>query len=109
MPVKPAASAAVPPLEKHYTVTEIAQQLNVSDDTVRNLFFDEPGVLKIGEASRLMGGRAKKLKRHYFMLRIPESVLLRVTDRLMHKRPPARSSGVPGRILGASNDDLHAS
>lgn len=103
----PASITSTPPLERHYSVSEIAEMLNVSDGTVRNLFFEEPGVLKLGRASRLMGGRQKKLKRHYFTLRIPQSVLLRVQDRLMHKRP---SGAVPAtRVLGESSSDLHAS
>jgi hypothetical protein len=109
----PASSS---PLERHYSVTQIAEQWNVSDDTVRKQFFDEPGVLRIGQASRLMGGRQKKLKRHYIILRIPESVLMRVQDRLMHKRPAERSDG--GGVIGNArsrggagrngNIDIHA-
>jgi len=67
---------------RFFKVAEIAQRWNLSDNAVRNLFFDEPGVLRIGQASRLLGGRSKKLRRHYFILRIPESVLLRLQGRL---------------------------
>ncbi len=100
---KPAAA-----LETHYTVAQIAERWNISDDTVRNLFFEEPGVLRIGEASRLLGGRAKKLKRHYFILRIPESVLIRVQDRLVHKRP-AESAAARTLLHSGRSSDLHAS
>lgn len=56
---------------------------------MRKLFSDEPGVLKIGEGTRLLRGRGKnKYKRRYFVLRIPQSVLFRVRERLMHKRTP---------------------
>jgi hypothetical protein len=75
-----------PKLERHHSVNEIAELWNLSDGTVRNLFFDEPGVLRLGSGSRLMGGRQKKLLRHYFTLRIPESVVLRVRDRLTSKK-----------------------
>ncbi len=75
-------------LERCYKVSEIAEQWNLSDDTVRKLFFDEPGVLKIGSPSRLLGGRKKKYTRHYHLLRIPESVLLRMHARLMNGQPP---------------------
>jgi hypothetical protein len=103
-----AAKPAAPALESHYSVAQIAERWNLHSDTVRNLFFDEPGVLKIGEASRLLGGRAKKLKRHYFVLRIPESVLMRVQDRLMQKRPA--ESAVARRLFqSARSSDLHAS
>ena len=103
------ASNKLTAVERHYSVTEIAELWNMSDDTVRNIFFDEPGVIKIGRASGLMGGRSKKVKRHYFTLRIPESVLVRVHDRLMHKRPA--ESAAPSRTLLESgrSSDLHAS
>jgi|ERR1700722_6008167 len=74
-------------IELHYTVAEIAKQLKLSEETVRRIFRDEPGTLKIGEGSRLLGGRKKAYKRRYFVLRIPQSVFERVRDRLMHKRP----------------------
>ena len=91
-------------LEKHYTIDEIAAQWHLGYNTVKRMFADEPGVLKIGEPTRLMGGR--KYKRRYLTMRIPESVLLRVQDRLVHKRP-ARAGGLidtDGRSGG-----LHAS
>lgn len=97
-------------LELHYTVGEIAEKWNVGDNTVRRIFADEPGVLTIGKGSRLIGGRKKKLLRRYLTLRIPESVLLRVQNRLMHKRP---SESVSPRVAGTSGiergGDLHAS
>ena len=106
-PSRPAVAAKPEPFERHYSVPEISEMLNVSDGTVRNIFFDEPGVIKIGRASGLMGGRSKKVKRHYFTLRIPASVLARVLDRLMHKRP---ASGIGGGApsLGGSGNDFHA-
>jgi hypothetical protein len=81
-------------LGKTYTVQQIAERWQVSDDTVRKTFFDEPGVLKIGGPSRLAGGRKKKLFRHWFLLRIPENVLERVENRLKNKgRPPGLTDG----------------
>jgi hypothetical protein len=87
VPASEGSSSYPAPLEPHYKVSEIAQQWNVSEDTVRRMFSDEPGVLKIGEGSRLLRGRGKRYKRRYFVLRIPHSVLVRMTDRLIHKRP----------------------
>jgi hypothetical protein len=101
-------STETPALEKHYTVGEIAKLWQVSDDTVRNIFFDEPGVLKIGKASRLSGGRKKKLVRHWSLLRIPESVFVRVQNRLMHKRPAEGSAALAARIRGSAGGELHA-
>lgn len=62
-------------LERHYTVAEVAALWNLSDDTIRKIFRDQPGVLKIGSPER-------KFKRGYISLRIPESVLQRVHNQL---------------------------
>ncbi len=62
-------------LEKHYAVGEVADMWNLSDETIRRLFRDEPGVIKIGDEER-------RRKRSYFVLRIPESVVLRVHEKL---------------------------
>lgn len=72
--------------EQHYTIASIAEQWSLSYDTVRRLFLDEPGVLKIGERSRLLGGRRKVYKRRYSIMRVPHSVLVRVQQRLVNKR-----------------------
>jgi hypothetical protein len=92
-----------PRIEPHYTVGEIAAEWKLSTDTVRKLFLDEPGVLKIGEGSRLLGGR--KYKRRYFVLRIPAAVLRRVEQKLINKRP---AEPVSSRVERGSRD-LHAS
>lgn len=60
---------------RHYTVNQIAELWSLSDDAVRKLFEQEPGVLAIGEAR---SGR----KRRYVTLRIPEDVAERVHRRL---------------------------
>jgi len=59
--------------ERHYTVAELATSRNLSPDTIRDLFRDEPGVLKITKPRRGTRG--------YVVLRIPESVAIRVFDR----------------------------
>jgi hypothetical protein len=107
--MSPSTSAVMPsPLEHHYKVSEIAEQWNVSEDTVRRIFRDEPGILTIGEGSRLLGGRKKAYKRRYFVLRIPESVLARVQSRLMNKRPAESAIVLPGAGVRGGRD-LHAS
>lgn len=58
--------------ERHYTVGEIASRWNLSEDAVRRLFCNEPGVLALGNSS------AGRRKRRYVTLRIPQSVLDRV-------------------------------
>ena len=66
-------------LEKHYTVAEVAKLWSLSEDTIRKLFRDDAAVLKIGEGEKLH-------KRSYFVLRIPESVVLRAHERLRSTR-----------------------
>ena len=60
--------------EKHYSVLELATIWNVSDDLVRRLFRSEPDVVHITEH--------KPGRRRYEVLRIPESVALRVYRRM---------------------------
>lgn len=62
--------------ERHYSVAELAERWNLSPDTIRKLFENEPGVLVIGEHS------TKRGKRCYKTLRIPESVAARLHRRL---------------------------
>jgi hypothetical protein len=61
-------------LERHFTVGQIAKLRNLSTDTVRRLFAEEPGVIVISNSRRR--------KRSYRVLRIPESVERRVFTRL---------------------------
>ena len=61
--------------EQHLTVDEIAAPLKLHRETVRRLFVNEPGVVRIGHA-------ATKSKRRYFTLRIPPSVRDRVFARM---------------------------
>jgi hypothetical protein len=55
-------------LERHYTAKEVAELWNISQDTVRDLFRNTHGVLKITQPAR-------RGKRSYLSIRIPESVL----------------------------------
>ena len=61
-------------MERHYTVAEIAAMWNLSKDTVRRMFQNEPGVL-------VLGARPSGRKRGYLTLRIPQAVLERVHSR----------------------------
>ena len=61
--------------EKHFTPAELAEAWNLSVETIRNLFRDEPGVLKIGKTT-------SRYKRGYITLRIPQKVAERVHRRL---------------------------
>jgi hypothetical protein len=60
------------PVSVHYTAGELAQAWKLDETTVRRIFQDEPGVLKIGKLARRDG------KRDYVTLRIPAYVADRV-------------------------------
>ena len=64
--------------ERHYTPAEIAHLWHLSPDKVRRIFQDEPGVLIFEDKSTFF-------RRRYRTLRIPESVLERVTRRLSNR------------------------
>jgi predicted transcriptional regulator len=57
-------------LERHYTIPQIAARLGRTEDFVRKLFEDEPGILKHGDEHR-------RGKRRYVTIMVPESVLVR--------------------------------
>lgn len=61
-------------LARLYTPQQIAEAWQVDESTVRRLFVDQPGVLKLGRASGRRG------KRQYVTLRIPAEVLARVQE-----------------------------
>ncbi len=64
--------------ERHYAVIEVAEMWNLSADKIREIFEHEPGVLVIGD-------RNPRHKRRYITLRIPQTVLQRVHNRLAAK------------------------
>lgn len=61
--------------EKHYSVQQIAKLWGLSDDTIRRIFQNEPGVLKHGSPET-------RFKRKRIQLSIPESVMQKVYVRL---------------------------
>jgi len=80
-----ATQSSTPPplaLERHYTPSEVAELWGWSRSKVLRVFREEPGVL----LSQLRTLRPRK--RQNFLLRIPESVLLRV-----HRRMTVASRG----------------
>lgn len=62
-------------IEKHYTVPEIAKLWGFSKGKVRMLFKDEPDVVRLGSGET-------RMKRSYFTISVPETVLRRVYARL---------------------------
>jgi hypothetical protein len=61
--------------EKHFTPAELAEAWSVSPETIRSIFRNEPGVLKIGK-------NGTRYKRAYITMRIPEEIAKRVHRRL---------------------------
>jgi len=61
--------------ERHYSPAEIAQLWGLSQDSVRRLFKNEPGVLAVSP-------RQCRGKRAYVTIRIPASVVERVYRKL---------------------------
>ena len=62
--------------EKHYTPTELAIMWHLSPATIRKIIRNEPGVLKLQGTGTACG------KRSYTTFSIPESVALRIHERL---------------------------
>lgn len=76
--------------EDHYTVSELATKWKLSDDSIRQLFLNEIGVMKIVRPEDLSAvvvrdGKKKRGKRAYVTLRIPASIAIRVHERLHGK------------------------
>src|SRR5690349_12575916 len=72
-PMKEKTLFSIPePMERHYSTQEIAEAWGLDPSTVRRIFQERAGVLKIGRVARRDG------KRDYQVLRIPESVVRQV-------------------------------
>lgn len=69
--------------EKHFTVTELSQAWNVNPETIRRIFRNLPGVLKLDSPGN-------QFKRPYRTLRIPESVAKQVWDDYARRQPKSR-------------------
>ena len=78
-------------MEKHYRVRELASLWGFSDNTIIRLFTVEPGVIRLESSA----GRRK-----YTTLSIPESVALRVHQRLSQDSLQTHfAAGNPLRII----------
>jgi hypothetical protein len=62
--------------EKQFSVQQIAESWNLSENAVRGLFRDGPGVVRFMQPAR-------RGTRHYVTLRIPQSVMDRVHRRMV--------------------------
>ncbi|HEY6182877.1 MAG TPA: hypothetical protein VIW67_11555 [Terriglobales bacterium] len=74
-PVRATTSQGELSTERHYSVAELAKVWKLSENTIRRMFENEPGVLRWGK-------NEQRFSRRYFTLRIPESVVLRVHRQL---------------------------
>jgi hypothetical protein len=74
-PTLPPAPAPASFAERHFSVAEIAAMWSLSQDAVRKIFQNEPGVLALG-------GSGAGHKRRYLTLRVPQSVVERVHRRM---------------------------
>lgn len=82
--------------EKHYRVNELAELWGFSRHTIIRIFANEPGVLNLGK----LGTE----RRRYVSLSIPESVALRVHERLGNQPfKPAFAGGNPLRVIRFGN------
>ena len=68
-------NAAVSDLERHFTVAELSKRWFFSANTIRRLFSQEPGVVRIARPQT-------RSKRGYTSMRIPERIAERVHRRL---------------------------
>jgi hypothetical protein len=73
--------------ERHYTLAELGELWNLSADTVRRMFENEPGVL-------VFENPVRSSSRRFRTLRIPESVAQRVYSRFSNSGL-ARGSRIP--------------
>ncbi len=68
-------NAVVSALERHFTVAELSKRWFFSANTIRRLFSQEPGVVRIARPPT-------RSKRGYTSMRIPERIAERVHRRL---------------------------
>lgn len=87
-------------LERHFTTKQLGCLWSMDESTIRRMFQDEPGVLKINSLAKPDG----KPKRSYVTLKIPESVVRRVhrqrtagpgVQRMYARKSPSRSPARP--------------
>ena len=68
-------NAAVSDLERHFTVAELSKRWFFSKNTIRRLFSQEPGVVRVARPQT-------RSKRGYTSMRIPERIAERVHRQL---------------------------
>lgn len=66
----------ISPIEKHFSLTELAEAWGLDEKSIRRIFENEPGVMVFARPT-------SKSKRKYTTLRIPEAVVSRVHQRML--------------------------
>lgn len=66
-------------VEKHFTVQQVVDLWGYSTSMIRKMFSNEDGVLRVGHAET-------RFRRKRFHLRIPESVLMRVHQKMIIRK-----------------------
>lgn len=66
-----------PSTEQHFSPTEVASKWGFDEKSIKRIFEHEPGVLVFERPT-------SKTKRRYRTLRIPESIIARVHQRLIN-------------------------
>jgi len=69
-------SVQISPIEKHFSLTEIAEAWGLEEKSIKRIFENEPGVMVFARPT-------SKKKRKYETLRIPETVVNRVHQRML--------------------------
>jgi hypothetical protein len=77
-----------------FTSAELAQKIRLHPETIRKLFWDEPGVIRLGR-------RGDRHRRRYYTLRIPAAVAARVLARLTVV-PATRYAPIPDPVTAQS-------
>ena len=84
------AANSLAALEKHYSVADLVKLWLFSESTVRRIFINEPGVLKLVHEETMY-------KRRYTSLRIPEHIAKQVHRRLEGAAPQNSQGDSKGR------------
>lgn len=79
--------------EPHASAPQLASLWGVSDDFIRDLFANEPSVLRVSRPAGVRNRTDGTAKREYTTFRIPESVVRRVHARLSGKKPLCEAEG----------------
>jgi hypothetical protein len=82
--------------DKHLKVSYLAEQWGLSDQFIRDLFKDEPGVIRVLRPEK-SNGRTGGFKREYESMQIPESVLV-PTVAILAVMPYEERSGPGGGV-----------